>query len=154
MKAFLVAVSSLCLCGILLCFWAYATGQLPGAPIATSQKQVVISQTAMETDPLCSPCVENITKMIEIIEKEWEGNSLAFLDHSAPVETEAYGWAGLSKKQREQAKQFFDKHGTEEGLRRFRESDPEAARRFEQRHRPVPSRNVPDGGQLESESKD
>ena len=32
MKAFLVAVSSLCLCGILLCFMAYATGKFPSIP--------------------------------------------------------------------------------------------------------------------------
>lgn len=32
MKVFLVAVSSLCLCGILLCFWAYATGNLSSVP--------------------------------------------------------------------------------------------------------------------------
>ena len=54
---------------------------------------------------------------------------------------EADGWAGLSPAQREEAKQFFDQYGTEEGLRRFREMDPEAAVQFEreQRKPPVPS---------------
>ena len=54
---------------------------------------------------------------------------------------EANGWEGLSPEQREQAKAFFDQYGTEEGLRRFREMDPEAARQFERERResPVPS---------------
>ena len=54
---------------------------------------------------------------------------------------EANGWEGLSPEQREQAKQLFDQYGTEEGLRRFRDTDPEAARQFERERRkpPVPS---------------
>ena len=90
---------------------------------------------------------------------------------------EADGWVGLSSEQRERAKRLFDEYGTTEGLRRLKESDPEAARQFESdpdsieaaenRHksrsrrvgtgrerRPVPSRDVPDGGQPESGSKD
>ena len=41
------------------------------------------------------------------------------------------GWEGLSLEQREQAKQLFDEYGTTEGLRRLREMNPDAARRFE-----------------------
>ena len=67
---------------------------------------------------------------------------------------EANGWEGLSSEQRDQAKQLFDQYGTEEGLRRLQESDLEAARRFERERRPVPSRDVPDGEQSESGSKD
>ncbi len=54
---------------------------------------------------------------------------------------EANGWEGLSPKHQHQAKQFFDQYGSEEGLRRFREMDPEAARQFERERRepPVPS---------------
>ena len=54
---------------------------------------------------------------------------------------EADGWEGLSPEQRGQAKQLFDQYGTEEGLRRFRDTDPEAARQFERERRkpPVPS---------------
>ena len=54
---------------------------------------------------------------------------------------EARGWEGLSLEQRGQAKVFFDQYGSEEGLRRFREMDPEAARQFERERRkpPVPS---------------
>ena len=39
---------------------------------------------------------------------------------------EADGWEGLSPEQRGQAKVFFDKYGTEEGLRRLREMDPDS----------------------------
>ncbi len=80
---------------------------------------------------------------------------------------EADGWEGLSPKQREQAKQLFDQYGTEEGLRRLREMAPDTAERFEadksrppsreqagQKRRPAPSRDVSDGGQAESGSKD
>ena len=54
---------------------------------------------------------------------------------------EANGWEGLSPKQRKEAKEFFDRYGTEAGLRRFKEMAPEAAERFEreQRKPPVPS---------------
>ena len=61
----------------------------------------------------------------------------------------------------DKAQQLIDQYGTEEGLRRLREMDTEAARRFEsdksrpgRERRPVPSRDVPDGGQSESGSKD
>lgn len=67
-------------------------------------------------------------------------------DIQSPVPTaakgvEAAGWEGLSSEQRGQAKQLFDQYGTEEGLRRFRDTDPEAARQFERERRkpPVPS---------------
>lgn len=50
------------------------------------------------------------------------------------------------------AQQLIDQYGTAEGLRRLREMDPEAARQFEQGHRP--SRDAPDKGQSESGSKD
>lgn len=137
MKAFLVTVSSLCLCGILLCFLAYVTGRLGGAPVVTSSQPVVISQTVMETDPLCSPCVENIAKMIEMMETEWEADMTVFFEQSVkPVETDAPGWEGLSQEQRKQTKQLFDQYGTEEGLRRLSKSDPEAARRFESLPKP------------------
>ena len=54
---------------------------------------------------------------------------------------EASGWEGLSPEQRDQAKAFFDQYGTEEGLRRLREMDPDAGDRFERGRRPT--RNVP-----------
>lgn len=57
---------------------------------------------------------------------------------------EARGWEGLSQEQREQAKAFFDQYGTAEGLRRFREMDPEAAAGFERERREPPVHSEPD----------
>ena len=54
---------------------------------------------------------------------------------------EASGSEGLSPEQRDQAKAFFDQYGTEEGPRRLREMDPDAADRFERGRRPT--RDVP-----------
>ena len=61
---------------------------------------------------------------------------------------------GLSPNRFDKAQQLIDQYGAEEGLRRLRESDPEAARQFERERRPVPSRDVQDGRQPESGSKD
>ena len=60
----------------------------------------------------------------------------------APAKSvEARGWMGLSQEQREEAKQLFNRYGTAEGLRRLRETDPDAAAQFdwERREPPVPS---------------
>lgn len=50
----------------------------------------------------------------------------------------------------DKVQQLIDQYGSEEGLRRFREMDPEAARQFEsdkskpgREHRPMPDREVP-----------
>ncbi len=194
MKAFLVAVSSLCVCSILLCFLAYATGKFPFVPriddMTTEPQQVVMQTPSVEPDPLCSPCVERIALMLEMvqeweaetvqfaqaptsqsrseaidksgqvkleteeecspceekralilemIEKDWEADMTAFLEQSAkPSKPAAQGWVWLSSEQREQAQQL-DQYGPEEGLRRLRESDPEAARQFDRKHsRPAP----------------
>ena len=156
MKAFLVAVSLLCLCAILLCFFAYATGNFPISkttqtfPVVASTEQ----STPVETDPLCSPCVEKMAKILDIMSTKWEADMTAFLEQSVkPVEQEAHGWIWLPNEQREQAQQLIDQYGTEEGLRRLRESDPDAARQLE-RHPPIsprkqgenkePAREVPD----------
>ena len=147
MKAFLVAVLSLCLCGILLCFWAYATGKIP-VPNTTQIPPVPASvqrAAPVETDPLCSPCVEKMAKILDIMSTEWEADMTAFLEQSVkPVEREAHGLIWLSKEQREQAQQLIDQYGTEEGLRQLREMDPDAARQFERERRPPPVREVPD----------
>ena len=50
---------------------------------------------------------------------------------------------GVSPERFNKAQQLIDQYGTEEGLRRFREMDPEAARQFEQERRPTPAREVP-----------
>ena len=63
---------------------------------------------------------------------------------------------GLSTNPADKAKQLIEQYGTEEGLRRLRESDPDAARQFERGHprseklRPSePSRDAPDGEESE-----
>ena len=53
----------------------------------------------------------------------------------------------LSPDRFDKAQQLIDQYGTEEGLRRLRESDPEAARQFERERRSPPVREVP--GQTE-----
>lgn len=133
-------------------FLAYAMDRLPGVPIVTSSKQVEISQVAlnldeigapptMGADPLCSPCVERIDFVLEIVQ-EWEEDQNSRFEttlpkgvhvHKPPTvgSVEARGWEGLSQKQREQAKQLSDRHGTEDGLRRFRDTDPKTVRQFE-----------------------
>ena len=73
---------------------------------------------------------------------------------TAAKSVEDSGREGLSKVQQELVKQFFDEYGTEEGLRRLREMDPNTARRFERERRPGPSRDVPEGERSESGSKD
>ncbi len=62
---------------------------------------------------------------------------------------------GLSTNPADKAQRLIDQYGTEEGLRRLRESDPDAARQFEPHppDRPAsgtpPSRDTPDGGEAE-----
>lgn len=74
----------------------------------------------------------------------------------APVGIEAELTEGLSPERFDKAQQLVDQYGTVEGLRRLREVDPEAARRFEREHlrsessQPSePSRDVPDGEGLQ-----
>ncbi len=58
----------------------------------------------------------------------------------APERIESELGEGLSPERFRKGQQLIDLYGTEEGLRRLRESDPEAARRFEQERRGAPSR--------------
>jgi len=73
-----------------------------------------------------------------------------------PVEIEAELTEGLSPERFDKAQQLIDQYGAEEGLRRLREIDPEAARQFEREGprsespRPSePSRDAPDGEESE-----
>ena len=52
-------------------------------------------------------------------------------------------YEGLSPERFNEAQQLIDQYGTEEGLRRFREMDSEAARQFERERRQPPNREVP-----------
>ena len=51
---------------------------------------------------------------------------------------------GISPERFGRAQQLIDQYGTEEGLRRFREMDPEAARQFERERREPPVRSESD----------
>ena len=62
---------------------------------------------------------------------------------AAAKSVESSGWEGLLPEQREQAKELFDQYGTEEGLRRLKEMDPDTAERFEREWRGAPSRSSP-----------
>ena len=55
----------------------------------------------------------------------------------------------LSPKRFDKAQQLIKQYGTEEGLRRLSESDPEAAQQFEQERSPKPARDVTDGEESE-----
>ncbi len=54
---------------------------------------------------------------------------------------------GLSTDRFDKAQDLIDQFGTEEGLRRLRETDPEAARQFERERSPKPPRDVPNDEQ-------
>ena len=154
MKAFLGTLSLLCFCAIVLCFFAYATGRLPTPKttqhtlVAAIPQQVGTQVRTVEKDLLCSPCVERMASILETMKQEWAApdtergaahEKTLTPELSTPFAPEARGWAGLSLEQGELAKQFFDQYGTEEGLRRLRESDPDAARQFEQKRREPPA---------------
>ena len=71
-------------------------------------------------------------------------------DNDDTMEIDTYDEQVSSPNRFDKAQQLIDQYGTEEGLRRFKEMDPEAARRFEsdksrpgQEHRPPPTREVP-----------
>ena len=93
MKTFLVAVSSFCVCGILLCFLAYATGNFPfvpriyDMPKPTQSQQVVMQPPSVEIDPLCSPCVERMGLLMDMVQEwETENTQLASVPDSQQVE--------------------------------------------------------------------
>lgn len=54
---------------------------------------------------------------------------------------------GLSPERFDKVQQLIDQYGAEEGLRRLREIDPEAARQFERERSPKPPRDVPNDEQ-------
>ena len=51
---------------------------------------------------------------------------------------------GLSPERFDKAQQLIDQYGMEEGLRRLREVDPDAARQFERERKPPPARDEPE----------
>ena len=70
----------------------------------------------------------------------------------SPEGIEAKLTEGLPTAPADKAQQFIDEYGTEEGLRRFREMDPESAERFERERRGAPSDDGYDDGQSPDDS--
>lgn len=106
-----------------------------GAPVG-SDVPVSPSDLPDIVKPISPPSVADIEKQL------------------TPQGIEAELTEGLSPERFNNGQRLIDQYGTEEGLRRLRESDSEAARQFERERRPAPSRDVPDGEQSESGSKD
>ena len=104
------------------------------------------------TDVLLSP-----SDLSSVVESTPSPQSMAGLEKRlTPERIEAKLSEGVSADRFDKAQQLIDQHGTEEGLRRLRESDPDAARQFErerlrsERLQPSePSRNAPDGAESE-----
>ena len=112
MKAFLVAVSSFCLCGILFCFWAYATGNFPMSKttppsVATTYQQAGTQNTTVSEDPLCSPCVERMALLLEMVQ-EWE--------------TETTQWASVPDSQQVERQTSEECSPCEENLKRLKKA--------------------------------
>lgn len=138
MKAFLMCVAAFCVWGILLSVLAYATGNLP-TPV---HLRPIVHQTPQD----CSPCAENLAAVLDLVGQDWERDMALFFEQpKKPPKSAAHSWGRLSSAQREKAKTLFDQFGTDEGLRRLRESDPDAAARFERERPSEPSRDAPRG---------
>ncbi len=71
-------------------------------------------------------------------------SSKAMSDTSKMPASPTVSHEGLSSDRFDKAQQLIDQYGTEEGLRRFREMDPEAAQQFDQERRSPPTREIPD----------
>ena len=83
--------------------------------------------------------------------------SLVDLIEKSQPETEAELTEGISSEGFDKTQAWINRYNTEERLHRLQKlwkHDSEATEQFEPEHRPVPSRDVPDGGQSESGSKD
>ena len=164
-ERFLVAVSSLFVCGILLCFLAYAADNFPFVPrvydmpkptqhisVAPMPQQAETQKTTVEEDSRCSPCVERMASILEVMGSEWETDMTAFFEQSQ--KTPVQGWVWLSSEQRERTKELFDQYGTAEGLRHLWELDPEAARRFGRGPLPQSPRRQGEDGEHDGYSDD
>ena len=77
----------------------------------------------------------------DVTELELSQEALAIPPDKPPKQIENEVNAGVSTDSFDKAQQLIDQYGIEEGLRRLREIDPEAARQFERRG--TPSRDVP-----------
>ena len=124
-------------------------GQLPATDFVPEEERYdgTRSPSFGSDVPRASPDVPDMVKPIS-------PQSVADIEKQlTPAGIESELSEGLSPERFNNAQQLIDQYGTEEGLRRLREMDPEAARQFERERRPAPSRDVPDRGQSESGSK-
>ena len=129
---------------------ATVDGVDPGTDIVSEQgiNEDTRGATVVSDVPRAPSDVPNMVKPIS-------PQSVADIEKQlTPQRIESELTEGLSTDPANKAQQFIDQYGTEEGLRRLQESDPEAARQFERERRPVPSHDVQAGRQSESESKD
>lgn len=132
-------------------------GESPGPENISEEGKPLDTETAPgNSDSPLSP--SDLPDMVEPTparpsEAEMEvSNKTSTLPTAESIETQLR--EGLSPERFDKAKQLIDQYGAEEGLRRFREVDPEAAQQFErhrlrsERLRPAePSRDAPDGEQ-------
>ena len=112
--------------------------QIGNAPASESMSSGGIGEAAVSPTVTSESQVSGTPKHIH----QEEGHVHEPSTFQPPVQAAAKsvesGWEGLSFEQREQAKQLFDEYGTEGGLRRLREMDPDTARRFERERRGAP----------------
>ena len=105
----------------------------PQRAVKAPDVSVSPSNLSSEVDPIPSP------------------QSIAELENQlTPQGIEAELGGGLSTAPADKAQQLIDRYGTEEGLRRLRGSDPDAAERFERDRRP--SRDAPKSDESPPES--
>ena len=169
MKVFLLTWVGFCFLVIVGFFIAYATDRLPYVPFSQQveleieteclpcEENLKSLKKAMETaseEREAAAKAENLAQLKKVLEQLQEVRDEFYRERNtenrARVEKtleqlwEAarayYGEERFSKTQ-----QLIDQYGTEEGLRRLRESDPDEARRFERERGRRPARDVPSG---------
>ena len=88
-----------------------------------------------------APRSSDLSRVVESTPQSMEASEKQLTPQRIEVELSE----ALSPEHSNKAQQLIDEYGTEEGLRRLREMDPEAARQFERERRGAPSREVPSG---------
>lgn len=86
-----------------------------------------------------------------IVQDKGLSDESSYRNNDDTIEIDTHLDKPLSPERFDKAQQLIDQYGAEEGLRRLRESDPEAARQFEWERRPTPTREVP--GKTESSTQ-
>ncbi len=109
------------------------------SPLEDETVSAAAQATQKRFEQAQTEALERATKSDVEIDAELE--KLLTPEPTTPFDPEA--WKGLSPERRKRAKQFFDQYGTEEGLRRLRASDPEAAEQFDRERNNPPGRDEP-----------